>query len=742
MSRATAGRKRASNLVDVEEVALTKQQLRDEARARLGVTGESASTERFRAVCRRHGVSYYPLAALALLAVVDNFQAYAFNVMAPDISRTLGVGVGAIAAAVALKSLAVAVSPMGIARLAQTGHRRALLCVGTGLAWSVITLFTGFVTALIGLVFILVFDGLTTGSVTALHAPLLFDSYPPESRVRALSAYTSAYYGGNVAAPLLVAVFASAAGLTWRGVFLAMGIISVGLTLCCVGLRDPGFGRWDTQQIRAVVGEKRGETTSVTTEREVELGFWEICRRVMLVPTTRRVFLGIGVFGVLSTPLATFISFFLDQRWNLSAGQRGLFFAYYAAASVVGLALYGRRGEEQFRTAPSKLLTTSGTLLAVSVAFVALGGISPSFPLMLVLFGLSGMVIGPLLPSLYIAMLSVIPSRSRPHAQGLAGIFTAIGGLLGAIFFGGIDRRYGIAGSMVAVAVPGILGAIVIATAGRHVAKDLDRMIDEILEEEEISRIRRSGGHLPMLACRSVDFAYGSLQVLFGVDFTVDDGEMVALLGVNGAGKSTLLKVISGIGIPQGGTVRFGGEDITFLDAERRVRLGITQVPGGRAVFGPMSVVENLRTFGYTMHGDRRALDSAIEECFDAFPRLAERRNNLADTLSGGEQQMLGLSKALILRPSLLLIDELSLGLAPIIVGQLLDMVRRINSTGTAVVLVEQSVNIALNLVDHAYFMEKGEMRFDGPAGDLLGRDDLLRAVFLSGAGSGAGAAP
>jgi ABC-type branched-subunit amino acid transport system ATPase component/sugar phosphate permease len=719
--------------VDVEEVVLTREELRDRARAKLGVTGETESAESFRSVCRRHGLSYYPLIALAILSVVDNFQAYAFNVLAPDISRTLGVGVGAIGAAVALNRLAVAVSPMGIAKLAQSGRHRAALCIGTGLLWSVITLFTGFVTALIGLIFILVLDGLTTGSVTALHAPLLFDTYPPQSRVRALSAYTSAYYGGNVGAPLIVAVLASAAGLTWRGVFLAMGLMSIALTLCCVGLRDPGFGRWDTQQIRAVVSDGRGEDAPEATDAPVELGFWEICRRVMLVPTTRRVFLGLGVFGVLSTPLATFISFFLDQRWNLDAGQRGLFFAYYAGASVVGLVLYGRRGEEQFRAAPAKLLTTSGLLLGLAVVLIALGGLSPSFALMIVLFGMSGVLIGPLLPSLYTALLSVIPSRSRPHAQGLAAIFTAVGGIVGALFFAGIERRYGIAGSMVAVAVPGVLGAAVIATAGRHVESDLDRMIDEIVEEEQIERIRSAGGHLPLLACRGVDFSYGSLQVLFGVDFTVDDGEMVALLGVNGAGKSTLLKVISGIGIPGSGSVRFGGQDITFLDAERRVRLGITQVPGGRAVFGPMSVAENLRSFGYTIGRDRKALETAIEDCFDAFPRLADRRNNLASTLSGGEQQMLGLSKALILRPRLLLIDELSLGLAPIIVGQLLDMVRRINAEGTAVVLVEQSVNIALNLVHHAYFMEKGEMRFDGPAASLLERDDLLRAVFLAG---------
>jgi ABC-type branched-subunit amino acid transport system ATPase component len=166
------------------------------------------------------------------------------------------------------------------------------------------------------------------------------------------------------------------------------------------------------------------------------------------------------------------------------------------------------------------------------------------------------------------------------------------------------------------------------------------------------------------------------------------------------------------------------GEDITYLDAERRVRLGITQIPGGKAVFGPLSVVDNLRVYGYTLGRDRARSSEAIEATFGAPSRAwPSGATSLGEqVLSGGEQQMLALSKALILRPRLLLIDELSLGLAPVIVGQLLDMVRRINETGTAVVLVEQSVNVALSLVDHAYFMEKGEIRFDGPALDLLER--------------------
>jgi len=339
-------------------------------------------------------------------------------------------------------------------------------------------------------------------------------------------------------------------------------------------------------------------------------------------------------------------------------------------------------------------------------------------------------------PLLAIALLSIIPANMRPHAQALATIFGSVGGLLGSLLLGSVQSQYGPAGTMVTVAIFGVIGSLIIASASGLIQRDLDRMIDEVLEDEEIKHIHNSGGRLPMLSSRGIDFSYGQLQVLFDVNFTVDDGEMVALLGVNGAGKSTLLKVISGIGLPSRGSVRYRGQEITYLDAERRLRLGITQIPGGRAVFGPMTVAENLRSYGYTMGRDRGVVDRAIDRTFEAFPRLYERRHSLAATLSGGEQQMLGLSKALMLRPRLLLIDELSLGLAPVIVGQLLDMVRQINADGTAVVLVEQSVNIALNLVEHAYFMEKGEMRFDGRADELLARDDLLRAVFLQGAGA------
>ena len=236
------------------------------------------------------------------------------------------------------------------------------------------------------------------------------------------------------------------------------------------------------------------------------------------------------------------------------------------------------------------------------------------------------------------------------------------------------------------------------------------------------------------LEVRNLDFSYGQLQVLFGVSIDIADGEVVALLGTNGAGKSTLLRAVCGLGFSTRGTVRCFGEDVTRLEPEQRVARGIIQVPGGKSTFPSLTVLENLRTGGYRFRRDRARLDAAVEEVFGYFPALATRRDQPAGTLSGGEQQMVALGRAFIADPRLLLVDELSLGLAPVIVEQLLGIVRAFAARGTTLVLVEQSVNVALSVATTAYFMERGEVRFGGPAQDLLERDDLLRSVFLEGA--------
>ncbi len=238
-----------------------------------------------------------------------------------------------------------------------------------------------------------------------------------------------------------------------------------------------------------------------------------------------------------------------------------------------------------------------------------------------------------------------------------------------------------------------------------------------------------------LLACKGIDMSYGSVQILFGVDFDVAEGELVALLGTNGAGKSTLLKGICGLVRPKRGTVLFKGDDITKVPADVTARRGISMMPGGKGVFPTLSVAENLK-HGRVAHPRRHGTSGSgrAKRCSRLFPILRQRSNQMAGNLSGGEQQMLALGSALMTRPELLMIDELSLGLAPTVVGQLLEVVEEVHRRGTTIVIVEQSVNVALNIAKRAAFMEKGEVRFEGPTAELLERPDILRSVFIAGA--------
>jgi ABC-type branched-subunit amino acid transport system ATPase component/MFS family permease len=723
----------------VAEVETARERVRASARAAMGVTG-TKDTPPLREGIRASGVGWYPLVALGFLVVVDEFQAVALTVLGPEIASSLGISKSVLASLLLLKTLVIMVAVLPMAAYVQNKPRRAQVSIVMAFGWSICTLATGFVISPWGLMAVLVADGFTTGSVRAVHEPLLVDSYPTSVRARALGAYRAANSVGMVLAPLTIAVTTTWFDMTWRGVLVVSGLICLVAAVVSLRLRDPGFGTFDTDLVRQTVRADGNADDGASTVEGAELGFFEIARRLLLIPTIRRILAAYAVLGMLLVPLTTFLAFYLQERWGLTPGSRALFSALTPLFAIGALAVMSDRIESMFRVDPARVVRLAGAALALAILSIVAGVAAPVFPLVFVFFGIALAMVAVMQPALTIATFAIVPAAMRPHMAALLGIFlAAVGGGGGLLLLGSIDSRFGTAGALVSLAVPGVVAGLILRTAARTVNADLDRMLDEIVEEEEIAALRRAGSRPPLLACRNVSFSYGQLQVLFDVDFTVDDGEMVALLGTNGAGKSTLLKVISGIGFPSAGSVRLDGTDITYLDPDRRVRLGVSQVPGGKAVFGPMSVVENLRALAFTLGTDTATIQSGIDATFEAFPRLAERRNQLASTLSGGEQQMLGLATAFLVRPRLLLIDELSLGLAPKIVGELLDMVRRINAAGTAIVLVEQSVNLALSVVHHAYFMEKGQVRFDGPAQELLHRPDLLRSVFLEGASKGLG---
>ncbi|WP_271629733.1 ABC transporter ATP-binding protein [Caldicellulosiruptor sp. DIB 104C] len=234
-----------------------------------------------------------------------------------------------------------------------------------------------------------------------------------------------------------------------------------------------------------------------------------------------------------------------------------------------------------------------------------------------------------------------------------------------------------------------------------------------------------------MLKVNEIDVFYGAIQALFSVSLEVKKGEIVTLIGANGAGKSTLLKTISGLIRPRSGTILFEDIDITKKSSMEIVKLGISHVPEGRRVFPEMTVLENLE-LGAFLRKDKQAIKKDLELVFERFPRLYERKNQLAGTLSGGEQQMLAIGRSLMSRPKLLLLDEPSMGLAPILVTEIFKIIKEINSQGTTILLIEQNAHMALSIADRAYVIETGRIVLSGEAKEIAANPEVKKA-YLGG---------
>lgn len=234
---------------------------------------------------------------------------------------------------------------------------------------------------------------------------------------------------------------------------------------------------------------------------------------------------------------------------------------------------------------------------------------------------------------------------------------------------------------------------------------------------------------MAMLEIKDLEVFYGMIQAIKGVSFEVNEGEVIALIGANGAGKTTILHTITGLLDARGGSVVFDGTDITKVPAHKIVSMGMAHVPEGRRVFANLSVYQNLKMGAYTRK-DKPEIEDTLNMVYDRFPRLKERQNQMAGTLSGGEQQMLAMGRALMSRPRIILMDEPSMGLSPIFVNEIFDIIKEVSASGTTVLLVEQNAKKALSISDRAYVLETGKIVLDGKADDLLNNDSIKKAYL------------
>jgi ABC-type branched-subunit amino acid transport system ATPase component/predicted MFS family arabinose efflux permease len=697
----------------------------ERARASFGITGTAETGSLAESVDA--GAGWLPLLCLGVLG--GGILAEGVIVLlAPAIAVSLGREVDGIGRLLQLWALGVIVgSPLALR--AGTWRGRPLLAAAAGALTALGFAVAAFSTSGVTLALAAALAGAAAVVAGSVHRALIADLYPPLALTHVISVYGATALATASAASLLAFPLVSATGLTWRAALLVVAVVVGIASLVVSTLAEPGPGLADAQRLARATGLE-------TSDEARRPGFVEALHRCFIVPSVRPALGVCAVLGALGYGTVVFGGYLLAERHGVPTDLVALSVAGAGGAAAAALLALSGSAAAGFRMSPPRLVQLGVVGLVVTGAALLAVATSPWgwLSVLALVIAPTGTALATIAVDRLLA--GVLPAELRGTAGALSASYATVLGVgVGGSVMAAVDKRFGLSWTIAVLALVCWLAAAVLQVVQRHSAADVDRAIHSVLERSELAGARRSGVQLPLLSARRIDFSYGPLQILFGVDFQIEEGEMVALLGTNGAGKSTLLKVLSGLGHPTGGAVRFRGEDITFADPSDRVKLGITQIPGGKAVFGPLTVAENLRLYGYALGRNRAAVDRGIEQGFAAFPRLAERRSSLASTLSGGEQQMLALTKALILEPQLLLIDELSLGLAPKVVGELLEMVRTINAAGTAVVLVEQSVNVALSLADRAYFMEKGQVRFEGRTADLLERPDVFRSVFLAGAG-------
>ena len=671
------------------------------------------------------GAALFPLLVLFGFRIADDLDSSAFTTLVPDIAKSFHLSNAEILTIASAAGLFGFMATVPIAYLADRRNRLRLAALGAGI-WGGFSLFTGFAWNPWALLGARTGSGMAKAVNEPVHRSLIADLFPVSVRANVYSAYELALTFGIVIAPFLAGTLAQSFG--WRAPFLLFAIPAWVMALISLRLKEPVRGRQERLAM--------GATEEVAAMEERPPAFGEAGRLLWNIRSLRRIWLSLPFFGVSTGAFQALISLHYSRTFHVNAQGRGAILSAASLFSMLGLVL-GTPLAQHFvkRNAGLglRLIAVLGTIISVGVVGLAF---APTLPLAIAAQYFISVPASLLLPTLYAILSLVIPPRAR--AMGFAyGFLWLLPGYFLLPIIGGVGDRYGLRIALAfAIAPIYLVGSYVISTAGTFVSADVLRVRSSAVAQAEARR-QREAGQAKLLLVRDLDVKYDGVQVLFDVNFEVGDGEIVALLGTNGAGKSTLLRAISGLTQASAGAVIFDGHDVTAIEPTQAAALGIVMMPGGRGVFPTLTVAENIKLAQWLYVRDGAYVRQATEQVLDFFPVLRERWHQRAGNLSGGEQQMLSLSQALIAQPKLLMIDELSLGLAPVVVEQLLEIVRAIHARGTAIILVEQSVNVALQLAERAVFLEKGTVRFNGPTKDLLERDDVLHSVFLEGAVAG-----
>jgi ABC-type branched-subunit amino acid transport system ATPase component/MFS family permease len=674
---------------------------------------------------------------LTLLLVFESADQVAVQVLGPDIQETLDISDTVLTGIASLGGVVLVLATLPLAWLGDR-FKRTRVVGSAGIVWAGFAALTGLAPNAFGMALTRSGTGLGASATIPISPTIIADQYPIAARTRMLAIESLGRPLGYVIGPFIAGFIATQAGGDegWRWAFILGAIFPVVIGLVLLTQRDPKRGRFEQE---AVLGEA---VDVVDPPVRISAAF----ERLKKVKTFYYLVVGIGLLGFALVAVPVQLGLLLgdnprqDEHFHYGYGAytRGWMIGIMQIGQLIAIPVAGFVGDRIFRKDPTKALRLTGIFVLLYGAFIVLGLRFSNITVLITFIVIANAFQGAAFATIRPAIAAVVPYKMRAQAFAMVGVYIFLmGGFFGGLLAGAFSDAWGQVTALTIIVPPAaVLGGLLIMYGAQFMKGDISLGVQELLEEqEERKRMATDPEHIPVLQVRNLDAGYGPLQVLFDVEFEVQRGEVLALLGTNGAGKSTLLKTISGLIMPDRGVVRFNGRTITLVAPEVRVAAGLVQVPGGEAIFPTMSVRENLDIWCELIE-DTTKREGARERVYRVFPQIKDRLDQRAGSLSGGQQQMLALSKALLLEPDILLIDELSLGLAPLVVQELLGVVERLKAEGMTMVIVEQSVNVALAVADRAIYMERGQVRFSGPASELLDHEELLHAVFLSGTGA------
>jgi ABC-type branched-subunit amino acid transport system ATPase component/predicted MFS family arabinose efflux permease len=667
------------------------------------------------------------MVVLGLMISLDQFTLNAVQTIEPELRRTFHISSGSAVFITSASSLFYVLGAIPLGWLGDRMKRVPIVGVA-GILAAVFTMLIGLSVNSFMFFWMVAATGIAKANDIAVHPPLLADNYPIGIRARMSAIMNIGQQVLGNLGPALVGVIAVAVGGTegWRWAFIILAIPGLIVAFAAFFMKEPPRGQFEKDDVLGEVIEDEHPA-----QPSMEAAFGRL-KKIATIRTSIAAFaaLGFGIFALGSLQ----VLYLNDTLHVTNIAHRGIVLSIAGFVAVPFLYPVGAYFDRLYRRDPSKALVLVGLLILPSAIFTPLQFSTHSVT-WFVIWGIPQAVLTACAFAMVTPVLqAVCPYRLRGLGVAMGVMYVVfIGGFAGAILADFFTNALGVRGAVMVLAIPtSIIGSLMLMNGARFIRHDLSLVVEELLEEQEEARKRAAeGARTPVLQVVNIDFSYGSVQVLFDVNFEIHKGECVALLGTNGAGKSTILRVISGLEVPERGVVRQNGRNITYVAPEQRVRRGIVQLPGGKGVFPSLTVQQNLAVSARLHGGTNQEIDERIQRVLTIFPELESHLGQPARSLSGGQQQMVALARVLIHDPDVLLIDELSLGLAPVVVQRMLEVVDTLKQRGQTMIIVEQSLNVALAIADRAIFLEKGEVKFEGDAHELAARDDLARAVFF-----------